>query len=237
MLLWHEHKQKPLLLKKKKKCETILFKGNIISDLLISVYWQRALKVSFFSSGKTNSKDKSQTFRTFSGQYNTQSRINNIHKIRGKNSLDVIGHTHTSRPCLSAIRHSGGVCGPSCGASQSVNSPFFSLHRNVLQHGKSSPSQGSNTPTGLSGPFIQLQKKGWQLKKPESWFVHWSCCTVQHHQLPGRQRRRKSLQETDRQLFISLIGWSQARLTCLKHAVCIKEVSTRGKHFWPDGLS
>lgn len=72
-----------------------------------------------------NLEDKSETFRSFSAQYNAQSRINNIHKIGGKNSLDVIGHTHTSRPCLSAIRHSGGVCGPSCGASQSVNSPFF----------------------------------------------------------------------------------------------------------------
>ena len=44
----------------------------------------------------------------------------NFHQDWGKNSLDVIGHTHTSGLCLSPIRHSGGVCGPSCGASQSV---------------------------------------------------------------------------------------------------------------------
>ena len=53
------------------------------------------------------------------------SQCNNFHQDWGKNSLYVIGHTHTSRLCLSPIRHSGGVCGPSCGASQSVLQPYF----------------------------------------------------------------------------------------------------------------
>lgn len=88
----------------------------------------------------------------------------NFHQDWGKNSLDVIGHTHTSGLCLSPIRHSGGVCGPSCGASQSVcthKSCFFHHGRNVLQHGKSYLSHKSfNTHTGLPGPHLfTLQRR------------------------------------------------------------------------------
>lgn len=67
-------------------------------------------------------------FRLFEATavYNAWNYNKNFHQDRGKNSLDVIGHTHTSGLCLSPIRHSGGVCGPSCGASQSVlHSPAF----------------------------------------------------------------------------------------------------------------
>lgn len=57
--------------------------------------------------------------------YNAWNYNKSFHQDWGKNSLDVIGHTHTSGLCLSPIRHSGGVCGPSRGASQSVHSPAF----------------------------------------------------------------------------------------------------------------
>lgn len=51
MLLWHEHKQKPLF--KKKMCETIPFNGNTIPHLLtISVYSQKTPKSHFFPSEK-----------------------------------------------------------------------------------------------------------------------------------------------------------------------------------------
>lgn len=86
--------------------------------------------------------------------YNAWNHRKNFHQDWGKNSLDVIGHTHTRGLCLSPVRHCGGVCGPSCGASQSVHSPLFSfffsllfsppfssLHRNAVQHGKSYLSQ------------------------------------------------------------------------------------------------
>lgn len=90
----------------------------------------------------------------------------NFHQDRGKNSLDVIGHTHTSAgPCLSPIRLSGGVCGPSRGASQSV---LFSLHEpcsNMANHICLCLSPSFNTPTGLSEPFIYSAKKSWHWRK------------------------------------------------------------------------
>lgn len=92
-------------------------------------------------------------------------------KIEVKNSLHVIGHTHTSALCLSPNRHSGGVCGPSCGASQSVHcTAFFTPLKCAPAVQIISLSQSYNTPTGMSGPFIYPMKKSWHLRKPESGF-------------------------------------------------------------------
>lgn len=90
-----------------------------------------------------------------------------------KNSLDVIGHTHTNRLCLSPIRHSGELCGPAYGASQSVHSPTFSLHRNVLQHSKSSLTDLQHSHRPVSSIYL-LYEEELTLSKPESGISLWA---------------------------------------------------------------
>lgn len=75
----------------------------------------------------------------------------NLHQVWGKNSLDVIGQ-HIPTDC--AFHPSGTAeefVGQAVGPVSLCTVPFFSppsslsLHRNVLQHGKSSPSHRATT--------------------------------------------------------------------------------------------
>lgn len=116
----------------------------------------------------------------------------NFHQDRGKNSLDVIGHTYQRTVPFTHQAQWRSLRAKLWGQSVCEQSWLFSLHRNMLQHGKSYLSQSYNTPTGLSGPFIYSTKKSWHLRKPESGFSLWSHCTVQHEQLPGGAEEGKS---------------------------------------------
>ena len=102
----------------------------------------------------------------------------NFHRDWGKNSLDVIGHTHTSGLCLSPIRHSGGVCGPSCGASQSVCTVLL-----FSTTSKCAPAWQIISLTGLQhshrpvSPIYLLCKEELTLEETRKWgFSLWSYC-------------------------------------------------------------
>ena len=102
----------------------------------------------------------------------------NFHRDWGKNSLDVIGHTHTSGLCLSPIRHSGGVCGPSCGASQSVCTVLL-----FSTTSKRAPAWQIISLTGLQhshrpvSPIYLLCEEELTLEETRKWgFSLWSYC-------------------------------------------------------------
>lgn len=78
----------------------------------------------------------------------TMLKITNFHQDWDKNSLFVIGHTHTNRTVPfthQAQRRS--FCGPSCGASQSVRRPCFFSH--YIEICSSMANHLSHRPTTL----------------------------------------------------------------------------------------
>lgn len=93
-------------------------KNTNLNDLLV-------LRVNIQKIRATHDPAAASSFRTSACAQCSKDYNKKFHQNRGKNSLDVIGHTHTSGLCLSPIRHSGGVCGPGCGASQSVCTGLF----------------------------------------------------------------------------------------------------------------
>lgn len=89
----------------------------------------------------------------------TWNQDKNLYPDWDKNSLYVIGHMHTNGLCLSPIRHRGELCGPSHGASQSEQSPTFSLLLNLLQHGKSSLTDLQHYHTPVNSIYLLYEEE------------------------------------------------------------------------------
>lgn len=127
--------------------------------------------------------------------YNAWNYNKNFHQDCGKNSLDVIGHTHTSGLCLSPIRHSRGACGPSCGASQSVHSPplFFTASKCAPATQIISLTKPQHSHRPVRPIYLLLRRRADTWGNQESGFSLWSYSTVQHEQLPGGAEEGKSV--------------------------------------------